>query len=98
MLRKFLLSTAMILSLSLISSAPFAADECKADADCKDGNVCILAVTPHVCKPPQAAGAPCKRDGYALRTNATSQPVKKWGSANNLQDYQYSFVRPSLAA
>ena len=61
MLRTFLLSTAMILSLSLISSA-FAADECKTDADCKDGNVCILAVTPHVCKPPQAAGAPCKRD------------------------------------
>jgi Dickkopf N-terminal cysteine-rich region len=62
MLRKFLLSTAMILSLSLISSASFAADECKADADCKVGNVCILAVTPHVCKPPQAAGAACKRD------------------------------------
>ena len=62
MLRKFLLSTAMILSLSLISSASFAADECKADADCKVGTVCILAVTPHVCKPPQAAGAPCKRD------------------------------------
>jgi hypothetical protein len=39
-----------------------AADECKADSDCKDGKVCILALTPHVCKPPQPAGAPCKRD------------------------------------
>jgi hypothetical protein len=66
MRRKFLLPTAMILSLSLISSASFAADECNADADCKDGNVCILAVTPHVCKPPQAAGSEwCRQLGSA---------------------------------
>lgn len=44
------------------TQAVFAADECKTDGDCKDGKVCILAVTPHVCKPPQPAGAPCKRD------------------------------------
>ncbi|MGH6840646.1 MAG: Dickkopf N-terminal cysteine-rich domain-containing protein [Methylocella sp.] len=60
--RVFLFSAAMILSLSLISSASFAADACKTDADCKAGDLCILALTPHVCKPPQAAGAACKRD------------------------------------
>ena len=61
MLNKFLFSAALIASLSL-SSISFAADECKEDKDCKDGNVCIMAVTPHVCKAPQAAGAACKRD------------------------------------
>lgn len=62
MFNKSLLSTAMILSLSLLSQASFAAEECKEDKDCKNGEVCILALTPPVCKPPQAAGAPCKRD------------------------------------
>lgn len=56
-----------LLSLALLASSVFAgsasaADECKSDADCKDGKVCILALNPHVCKPPQPAGAPCKRD------------------------------------
>lgn len=54
--------TAMIFALSLVSSASFAADECKTDADCKGGAICVLALTPHVCKQPQAAGEPCKRD------------------------------------
>ncbi len=62
MFNKSLLSTAMILSLSLLSQASFAAEECKEDKDCKNGEVCILALTPHVCKAPQAAGAACKRD------------------------------------
>lgn len=61
MFNKFLFSAALIASMSL-SAISFAADECKEDKDCKDGNVCIMAVTPHVCKAPQEAGAACKRD------------------------------------
>lgn len=57
----------MIVSLTLVAAMGFArgasaADECKSDGDCKDGKVCILALTPHVCKPPQPSGAVCKRD------------------------------------
>ena len=44
------------------AQASYAAEECKSDKDCKDGKVCILALTPPVCKPPQPAGEPCKRD------------------------------------
>ncbi len=62
MFNKSLLSAAMILSLSLLSQASFAAEECKTDKDCKNGEICILALTPPVCKAPQAAGAACKRD------------------------------------
>lgn len=66
MFNKFLVSMAMIVSISLLPQVSFAADaaadECKVDADCKDGKVCILAVTPHACKAPQPAGAACKRD------------------------------------
>lgn len=62
MFKKSLLSAAMILSVSLLSQASFAAEECKTDKDCKNGEICILALTPPVCKPPQAAGAACKRD------------------------------------
>jgi hypothetical protein len=39
-----------------------AAAECKSDSECAAGTYCILALTPHVCKAPQAAGATCKRD------------------------------------
>ena len=39
-----------------------AAAECKSDGDCAAGTYCILALTPHVCKAPQEAGASCKRD------------------------------------
>ena len=65
MLNKILLSTAMILSLTLITSAAFA-NECKTDVDCKDGTVCVMALTPHQCKAPQAAGATCKRDAVCI--------------------------------
>jgi hypothetical protein len=68
-LKKVLFSTAMIVSLCLAQasfSADSAKDECKADKDCKDGKVCILVVTPHVCKAPQAAGAACKRDAVCI--------------------------------
>ena len=61
MLKKFLFPMAVIASLSL-PVASFAAEECKNDADCQDGKVCILALTPPQCKPPQPAGEPCKRD------------------------------------
>jgi len=37
-------------------------EKCQKDADCAAGTFCILALTPHVCKAPQAAGASCKRD------------------------------------
>ena len=62
MCNKILLSIAMVVSMSLITQASFAAEECKDDKDCKDGNVCVMAVTPHECKAPQPAGAACKRD------------------------------------
>jgi len=61
MFNKLLLSAAMIVTISF-SQASLAADECNGDTDCKDGKVCIMAVTPHACKEPQAAGAACKRD------------------------------------
>ena len=57
-----LLLPATFLAMLVASAPALAADECKSDADCKDGKVCILALNPHVCKPPQPAGAPCKRD------------------------------------
>ena len=65
MFKKLLLTMAMAAAMSL-SQVSFAADaakdECKVDKDCKEGTYCILALTPHVCKPPLAAGAACKRD------------------------------------
>lgn len=66
MRNKSLLSLTLAASLFLLSPAAFAADECQADKDCKDGNVCILALTPHICKAPQAAGAACKRDAVCI--------------------------------
>jgi hypothetical protein len=69
MLKKLLLSMAMLgsMALSQVSFAGDAAkDECQGDKDCKDGKVCILALTPHVCKAPQAAGAVCKRDAVCI--------------------------------
>jgi hypothetical protein len=60
-LKKLLLPAALLTALCSANGA-LAADECKSDTDCKDGKVCILALNPHVCKPPQAAGAACKRD------------------------------------
>lgn len=62
MLKRILLSTTLFTALCLSSAAFAAEDECKADADCKDGKLCILAATPHVCKAPQPAGEACKRD------------------------------------
>ena len=66
MLKKLLLLVATIAVVSLSSHVSFAADECKDDKDCKNGDVCVLALTPHVCKPPQAAGAVCKRDAVCI--------------------------------
>ncbi|CAK0768018.1 Dickkopf_N domain-containing protein [Gammaproteobacteria bacterium] len=61
MFNKFLWSVAVVVSTSL-AQVSFAADECQSDKDCKDGKLCILAATPHVCKAPQPTGAICKRD------------------------------------
>lgn len=62
MLFKSLLSAGLVLSLYAFSQGSMAADPCKEDKDCKQGEVCILALNPPACKPPQAAGAACKRD------------------------------------
>jgi Cys-rich repeat protein len=70
MLRKLAASVAVVFAAGLawvspltpISVANAAPPECKSDSDCSAGTFCILALTPHVCKPPQAAGASCKRD------------------------------------
>jgi hypothetical protein len=61
MLKKSTLFAALIGTL-FFAQVSRAEDECKADADCAEGKVCVLAVSPHVCKDPQPAGAPCKRD------------------------------------
>ena len=59
---KFALISVMLLAALGLAQQVAVAEECKADSDCKGGTVCILALTPHVCKPPQPAGAACKRD------------------------------------
>lgn len=66
MFNKFILSAALIATMS-ISSMSFAADDlCKEDKDCKDGTVCVLALNPPACRAPQAAGATCKRDAVCI--------------------------------
>lgn len=65
MIKNLLAPIGLALALGLLFSSMeevSAAQECKADGDCKSGEYCILALTPHVCKAPQEAGAPCKRD------------------------------------
>jgi hypothetical protein len=56
------LTFALGLFLVSLGEVQGADDECKSDSDCKAGTFCILALKPHVCKAPQAAGAACKRD------------------------------------
>ncbi|MCX7101935.1 MAG: hypothetical protein NTX38_10735 [Methylobacter sp.] len=80
MTNKFLLSMAMIVSLSFLSQVSFATDECKDDKDCKDGNVCILALTPHICKAPQEAGAACKRDAVCASKKCEIPEGKEIGA------------------
>lgn len=84
MYRKSWFSTVMMLSLLLVSQLSFAADaakdECLADKDCKDGKLCILALTPHVCKPPMAAGAACKRDVVCISKKCDIPAGKDMGS------------------
>lgn len=76
MLKKLLVCTAL-----LASSVAFAAgDECKKDEDCKDGKVCVLAVTPHVCKAPQPAGSPCIRDKVCASGKCDMPEGKKAGT------------------
>ncbi len=77
---KFLLSTVVAMSMSLVSYGSFAEDECKGDADCKDGKVCILALKPPVCKDPQPAGAPCKRDAVCASKKCEVPDGKEVGS------------------
>jgi hypothetical protein len=69
MIRKIFAAASVLLVVGLARVVPLtpsgeaqAAAECQKDEDCKEGTLCILALTPHVCKPPQAAGASCKRD------------------------------------
>jgi hypothetical protein len=62
MRKGFLLVAAVAASLLLHTPVSYAADECKSDADCKQGTICVLVLNPHVCKPPQAPGSACVRD------------------------------------
>lgn len=63
MSKNLLFSLVAIASMSMFPYASFAAaDECQADADCKDGKICVLVANPKVCKAPQPAGSTCKRD------------------------------------
>lgn len=70
MLRKIAASVAVVLAAGLawvspltpVSVAQAAPTECKSDSDCAAGTFCILALTPHECKPPMKAGSACKRD------------------------------------
>lgn len=71
------MAIAALMSLSQIASA---AEECKDDKDCKDGNVCILALTPHVCKAPQPAGEPCKRDAVCASKKCDIPEGKEVGA------------------
>ena len=59
---RLLLSAVMAASLFLFTPLSYADSECKGDADCKEGTICVLALNPHVCKPPQAPGSACVRD------------------------------------
>lgn len=56
------LSAVMAASLLLCTQSSYAASECNGDSDCKEGTICVLALKPHVCKPPQAPGSACVRD------------------------------------
>ena len=60
MLKTLIASMATLVLLT--SSLAFADATCSKDEDCKGAEVCILALKPPVCKPPQPAGKPCKRD------------------------------------
>ena len=83
MTNKFFVTLGMIVAMSL-SQMSFAADapknECHADKDCKEGKVCILALTPHVCKAPQAAGAACKRDVVCISNKCDIPAGKEVGA------------------
>lgn len=83
MFKKLLLSMAMIVAISL-SQISFATDEakdeCQADKDCKDGKLCIVAKTPHVCKAPQPAGAACKRDAVCISKKCEIPAGKEVGA------------------
>ena len=84
MFKKSWLSAAMIVSLVLVSQLSYAADaaknECDTDKDCKDGKLCVLALTPHVCKPPMAAGSACKRDVVCISKKCDIPAGKDVGS------------------
>jgi hypothetical protein len=69
MLRKLFVAALVVVAVGLVRGVPLAptgeaqaAAECKQDSDCKEGTFCILALTPHECKPPMKSGAACKRD------------------------------------
>jgi len=66
MIKRILAPATLVLALGMflvsLGEVQGADDQCKSDADCKAGTFCILALNPHVCKAPQAAGASCKRD------------------------------------
>ncbi len=80
MSNKLLLSIVLTISAAFVSQTAFAADECKDDSECKDGTVCIMAVTPHICKAPQEAGAACKRDAVCASKKCEIPDGKEVGA------------------
>lgn len=63
-----------------IDAAVSAKDECQADKDCKDGQVCILVLTPHACKAPQPAGSNCKRNAVCVSKKCDMTAGKDYGT------------------
>jgi len=76
---RFLCAAGVAASLFLLTSASHAAEECKSDADCKAGNICVFALTPHVCKPPQVPGSACVRDAGCVSKNCDIPAGKQVG-------------------
>ncbi|MEO5341452.1 MAG: hypothetical protein H7837_13210 [Magnetococcus sp. MYC-9] len=64
MLKKlvFLAMATVLAGSAFADDVKCGADPAKPDAECGAGTVCILVLNPPVCKPPLAAGQPCKRD------------------------------------
>ncbi|MBF0426273.1 MAG: hypothetical protein HQL66_10710 [Magnetococcales bacterium] len=64
MLKKFVMFAVVALFAGAASAndVKCGANAANPDAECGPGTVCILAMTPPVCKPTLAVGQPCVRD------------------------------------
>jgi hypothetical protein len=92
MVRKLFVAAMVVVAVGLARVVPFtpsgeaqAAAECQKDADCKDGTFCILALNPHVCKPPMETGAACKaRRGVRVEEVRYRRPAKRSAPASDM--------------